>query len=78
MTHDPSDRPAPFVAEQAAPVAHFMLEWDDPAISPFEVGVGGSHPLFVSGADRPLDWEPSTPHRLVSPLTDGAGNRSLR
>jgi hypothetical protein len=78
MAHDPSHWPAPLVAEQAAPVAPFMLEWDDPATAPLEVGAGGTHPLFVSGAGRPLDWEPSTPHRLASPLTDGAGDGGLR
>ena len=62
MAHDSSDRPG----------------WDDPATSPFEVGAGGEHPLFVSGSERPLESAPSTPHRLALPMIDGAGIRSVR
>jgi hypothetical protein len=78
MAHDASVRSHRSTVEPGDPIAQPHLEWENPATSPFEVGDGGAHPLFVSGADRPLGWEPSTPHRLALPLSDRAGDGGLR
>ena len=78
MAHDSTDRPGLLPVETVGRIQHTRLEWDDPAPSPVEVESGGAHPLFVSGVGRPLEWEPSTPHRLASPLTDQGRIGGLR